>query len=390
MKVAWIAVNVALLAVLGVFFNRDVYSRLGPAATLYVDRLRSDALIKEESRSELSTYYEDLLFEGGSIKGYLARRYEGYNYSLDEWDPFDGDDSPHWQPTDDLRVLGPKPSQVVMLDRIAHTFNSIGLRDREYPPVPADDTYRIVMLGASNLMAHGIPDGKGFEAQIEDSLNAEPVGPWKAFEILNFGYDSYTEVKNLVQIDQGDVFPLRPRLVVIITHSIHDFWEWDFIDLVSREQYAQIGYPYLIDLGKKLRSEHRRQLRDSERDDVVRWAYGELRARCAAASVKCVAVGIPLPNSLSDPKRLEERMNLIRSTGMPVISLHRSLEGRDLVELQREPWDDLHLNLEGHRIVAHDLYRALLEHDAEFGLGLRVRPSEPLVTAGSGGRAVRP
>jgi hypothetical protein len=382
-KTAFITVNLVLLAVLGVAFNRDVYSRLGPTATRYVDRFRSDAMIKEESRAELSTYYEDLMFEGGSIKGYLARRYEGYNYSLDEWDPFDGDDSPHWQPTDDLRVLGPKPSQVVMLDRIAHTFNSMGLRDREYPARPAPDTYRIIMLGASNLMAHGIPDGKGFEALLEDTLNAEPVGPWKHFEILNFGYDSYTEVKNLVQIDKGLVFPLQPRLVVFVTHSIHDFWEWDYVDLVSRDQFAQIGYPYLVDFGKQLVAEDRRQLTDAERDSVVVWVYHELLDRCRKASVPCLAVGIPLPNSMSDPERLAARMNLIRSTGMPVISLHRSLDGRDLVELQREPWDDLHLNAEGHRIMARDLHRGLLAEDAEFGLGLRAPAPEPLVTAGA-------
>src|SRR5437762_12712529 len=66
------------------------------------------------------------------------------------------------------------------------TSNSLGMRDREYQKAKPANTYRIVLLGASNDMSTGVKDNQTYENLVEDTLNSRvPDARYPRDEVLN-------------------------------------------------------------------------------------------------------------------------------------------------------------------------------------------------------------
>ena len=69
------------------------------------------------------------------------------------------------------------------------------MRDREYQKAKPANTYRIVLLGASNDMGTGVKDDQTYENLVEDTLNSRvPDARYSRYEILNLSVaaDSYS------------------------------------------------------------------------------------------------------------------------------------------------------------------------------------------------------
>ena len=47
------------------------------------------------------------------------------------------------------------------------------MRDQDYERSPPPNTFRIALLGPSNVMGWGVGDGETFEALVEERLNRE-------------------------------------------------------------------------------------------------------------------------------------------------------------------------------------------------------------------------
>jgi hypothetical protein len=70
-------------------------------------------------------------------------------------------------------------------------ISSAGLRDREYEPTAAPNTWRLAAIGDSITYGSGVPQEAGFSAQLEALLDARRTDTAPRIEVLNFGVPGY-------------------------------------------------------------------------------------------------------------------------------------------------------------------------------------------------------
>jgi hypothetical protein len=94
--------------------------------------------------------------------------------------------------------------------RHAFTTNSAGLRGaKEYAPIKPAGTYRIIVLGDSVALGHGVGDEETFAALLERALT--PIRPT---EVLNLGVSGYGTAEELIQLRHVGL-SYQPDLVVL-------------------------------------------------------------------------------------------------------------------------------------------------------------------------------
>jgi hypothetical protein len=103
--------------------------------------------------------------------------------------------------------------------------NKIGLRGRDVQLPPANDSFRILMLGDSFTMGKGVADDKTFSAILENSLRKND----KTVDVLNGGVDSYSPILSYFQLTR-DLKNLQPDLVIL---------NFDMSDLVQETAYRK-------------------------------------------------------------------------------------------------------------------------------------------------------
>lgn len=83
---------------------------------------------------------------------------------------------------------------------VFHT-NSLGYRTPEVAPKKPEGTYRIVMLGSSNTMGHGVNDDEAYPRHLERWLN-ERVGPKRRVEVVNLAVSGDSPTRRLERLRQ--------------------------------------------------------------------------------------------------------------------------------------------------------------------------------------------
>ncbi len=95
-------------------------------------------------------------------------------------------------------------------------INSMGLRDRELPPVPAADAFRVLVLGDSMVFGLGVEQDQTLPAHLSRLLS-----PHEAINAGVFGYNLRQEISLLRDVGIG----YRPGLVVsCFVHNDIDNW----------------------------------------------------------------------------------------------------------------------------------------------------------------------
>ena len=94
---------------------------------------------------------------------------------------------------------------------VPFTTNSLGLRDREYPPSKPEGVFRILMLGDSFTEGAGLPIEETVAKRAERLLNATCSG---AYEVVNAGTGSYSPILEYLQLKRLGL-ALEPDLVVL-------------------------------------------------------------------------------------------------------------------------------------------------------------------------------
>lgn len=94
---------------------------------------------------------------------------------------------------------------------VVYEVNADGFRDRAFVRDPADDAFRLLVLGDSIAFGYGVALERTFAKQLEHRLRAAAPAP--SFEVLNLGvsgYNPYTEAALLEDVGLG----YRPDLVL--------------------------------------------------------------------------------------------------------------------------------------------------------------------------------
>jgi hypothetical protein len=101
--------------------------------------------------------------------------------------------------------------------------------------------------------------------------------------------------------------------------------------------------------------------------EILLWTYGRVVEVSEAHDILPVWIFMP---TLEDPLHAEEIVHLTalaRQSGFIVLDLSHAYDNQDPDSLVVAYWDK-HPNAKGHRLIAEDLYRKLLENEGRISL----------------------
>ena len=102
--------------------------------------------------------------------------------------------------------------------RVNLTISKQGIRDREYGP-KAPGEYRIVMIGDSYTMGHGLPAEAMISRRLKELLVSE--NPARRVEVINCGVGGYAPWQERLFLRERG-FPLDPDLVIVQLFPAND------------------------------------------------------------------------------------------------------------------------------------------------------------------------
>lgn len=259
--------------------------------------------------------------------------------------------------------------------------NRWGMHDRDYEQGKPDSTYRIALVGPSDVMGPGVLAPETFEALVESRLNDQHAGHrFRGYEILNFGVAAYTLPQQTAMVHER-VLGFQPDLVIMTLHPVSDPPALIRYLVSAVQRGVNIPDPELQSIIKQAGI-------DSTMSDAVAkrqiWPHFEAIMRWSVRHVARVTRdrGTPLAlmvvDAITESSPAEQQ--LIRyadSLGLAIIDLrdaHKNHDARTLVLAE----NDRHPNKLGHRLLADALYRRLIALGDTLGLGLdpAIQPSQ--------------
>jgi hypothetical protein len=267
----------------------------------------------------------------------------------------------------DFRLIELNPSVSGVLSGAVATTNPWGMRDREYSMAKPEDTYRIVLAGASHELGMGVKDDETFENLVEDRLNQEREGvPYMRYEILNLSIGAASLFQKLARIEQIG-FDFEPDAVILsvyvndrnfilphLSRTLREGFEppreyLEYLTQVFRKAGVHAGMPDLV-----VQSRLRPYI-----PEMYEWVFRRFAEQCAQRGIRALAVYRPNPQQLLETPEYLELLQLTRSAGLQLIDLSGafdSVEDRDTLVLAS--WDT-HTNARGHQLLADALYDRL-------------------------------
>src|SRR6266480_2772268 len=119
-----------------------------------------------------------------------------------------------------LKEIVPSVSAVIAGAPI--TSNHLGMRDREYEKIKPANTYRIVLLGASNDMGWGVKNDQTYENLVEDTLNSRvPDARYSRYEILNLSVAADSILQRVLRLEQ-EGFEFQPDAAILSLSAVDE------------------------------------------------------------------------------------------------------------------------------------------------------------------------
>ncbi|MGB8330059.1 MAG: hypothetical protein WCE62_08010, partial [Polyangiales bacterium] len=365
---AWIreairpTVTMALLLMVGI---EGIYTEFGPRVATFIQPLRSGQLSRLDNAALDRGYYEDLL----RVNRFNSQLWEVYSQKPKNFlDVNFGALKRHIGGFVGTELI---PSFVASTDYGPITVNRWGMRDKDYERVPPPGTYRIALLGPSNVMGWGVGDGQTFEALVEDRLNHEPArgGPAR-YEILNLGVPGYKPPQQLVALERALDF--SPNAVFYVAVGREPSQSALHLAAIVRQRIA-IPYPELDVLVTKAGlapdMDETTILRRLEplHDEVLSAVYKRIVDECRRREIVPVWIFLPQVRKGTWEEETPVAMRAARDAGFVMIDMGNVYEGQDLAALRVADWDQ-HPNARAHRLIARRLYDELQAQDnAVFG-----------------------
>jgi hypothetical protein len=344
--------SLVLLVVLAAAGLPQVYSRFGSDASNIILSLRSDQLSRVDAASLQRGYYEDLT----RVDRFNSQLWEVYSKKPLNWLDVTGSGLTRF--TGDFRGTELMPSYQSRTSFSVITTNRWGMRDREYELKPPPETFRIAMLGASNVMGWGVEDDETFDTRFEELLNSHLVDDrWQRFESLNLGVPGYHPLQQLPTLEKA--FAFEPDAFYYIAtgrelsrgaHYLAQYViEGGALPYPALQQIADAaGLAEATDLSDGLR-----RLRPLQ-GELLNWLYQELIAQGAAHGVQGVFVFLPQLERGTWEEETPDTISMARKAGFHIIDmsdLYHGIEG----ELAIAEWDN-HPNARGHQLIAERLF----------------------------------
>jgi hypothetical protein len=332
-----------------------------PASKGLIARLHNDVLNARDLNQQRRGYYEELD---------VGRR--------DNWGWQDVEEPGGWskgrkaffKQRSDFLLSDVVPSMSTVLGGVACTSNSLGMRDREYQKAKPVNTYRIVLLGASNDMGTGVKDDQTYENLVEDNLNSRiPDARYSRYEILNLSVAADSILQRVLRLEE-EGFEFQPDAVILSVTAVDE----QFITSQLRKAllrgiepsgaYGDIVQSVIRRAGVNgkmpaVMIERRLQPYVTE---LCTWSFQRFAQQCAQHGVRPIVMYRPAPVDFSglETAGRTRTLELARAAGLEVIDLSPAFDSvADRSTLILAKWDD-HTTALGHRLLANKLYEGII------------------------------
>jgi len=267
-----------------------------------------------------------------------------------------------------LRDLAPSMSTI--LGGVPCTSNSLGLRDREYNKLKPVNTYRIVLLGASNDMGTGVKDDQPYENLVEDTLNSHvPDTRYSRYEILNLSVAADSILQRVLRLEQ-EGFQFQPDAAILSLSGVDEQFVAshlrkaliqgiepspgyrEAVQSVVRRARVNGGMPAVM-IERRLQPYY---------TELCRWSFQRFAQQCAQRGVRPIVIYRPAPADFSglESAGRSKMLGMARNAGLEVIDLSPAFDSvTDRSSLILAKWDD-HTTPLGHRLLAEKLYQGLV------------------------------
>jgi lysophospholipase L1-like esterase len=379
-----VAVMIALIA-----FDFIPLSRNGNAALRAVELTRRTAktrgLSAEARENATAGYYQELLNGASGVVTKTPARLDQFvggrrvDTGAPRLEEMDANIAPVNDYRHDFLIYRPRPNLDLHDPRfknVRELTNSRGLSDQEYPDVPAQGTWRIVLLGDSMARALGVEPGGGFEPRLETYLNDHDTTPTvRHFEILNMGVSGYrlTQIVDLA-LEEAPRYKPNSYVVVVSWLTVARKWglhlaqlvdegidpKYDFLRQVVRDSGLKKGdsastaearlAPYML--------------------PTFQWAMRQIKQKADAEGATMAVILTPHLKGIGS---YEGDFGPVRAAlakeGIPVADLLDAFDGVDTATL--DVGDGLHPNADGHRMLFELLYKRI-KQDSKLSSVFRV------------------
>ncbi len=332
-----------------------------PATKGLIARLHNDVLNARDMNQQRRGYYEELD---------VAR--------MDNWGWHDAEEPEGWaagkeaffRKRSDFLLREIVPSVSTVLGGAPVKSNRLGMRDREYEQIKPANTYRIVLLGASNDMGWGVKNDQTYENLVEDNLNSRvPDARYSRYEILNLSVAADSILQRVQRLEQVG-FEFQPDAVILSVTAVDD----QFIASSVRKALIQgiepyPGYREVVESvvgrahvnGKMPAVMIERRLQPYAAE-LCEWSFQRFAQQCAQRGVRPLVIYRPAPADFSglESAARSKILGFARTAGLEVIDLSPAFDSvADRSSLILAKWDD-HTTVLGHRLLADELYKGLV------------------------------
>ncbi len=345
--------------------------RMGPEYNGVVMLVQDTRLNRRDRSLQQRGYYENL-----DVARFDTRAWDAGVEKPKDWLEFT--DTQMYMARPDFMVGDNRPStHVPSLKGKPATINSWGMRDQEYTLAKPAGTFRIALLGPSDVIGSGVADGETFEAVLERRLNAEIAGKrYRGFEILNFAIPAIGMLQQLFVLQERGL-SFQPDLVIATAHAQDARVMELHLKKVVDSGYA-VPYPFvrqiLQDAGVQPGMEEGRfqQLMRPFRQELFDSTYAYLAA--AARPTGRAPILLLLRPPTDDIEPMVETRDAAAKAGFDIIDLTRGVypvaaEPGYMIA----PWD-YHPNAEAQKLIADHLYEALRQRESTLQLGFPGTP----------------
>jgi hypothetical protein len=339
----------------------SVAIRAIPGFKNVVARLHGDVLNTRDMDQQRRGYYEELDVGG-----------------MDNWRWQNAEEPEDWgkgrkaffRERSDFLLKDLVPSTSTVLGGAPCTSNSLGMRDREYQRAKPANTYRIVLLGASNDMGTGVKDDQTYENLVEDRLNTRvPDERYSRYEILNLSVPADSILQRVLRLEQ-EGFQFQPDAAILSVTAVDEQFMASQIrtalirGIEPSPDYREVVQPIVrrahVD-GKMPAVMIERRLQPYF-TELCRWSFQRFAQQCAQRGVRPLVIYRPAPMDFSglESTGRSKLLGMAKAAGLQVIDLSPAFDSvTDRSSLIVAKWDD-HTTALGHRLLADELYKDLV------------------------------
>lgn len=266
---------------------------------------------------------------------------------------------------DDIRIVVGKPNVKFIFKDMPYSSNSLGIRDKEYTKIPAENTIRTAVLGGSYVNGSGVGDDDVFDQILEMKLNE--FQSEINYEIINLGNPGFDLIQCIYDFEAKKAEQLNFDNLIYISHGI-DMYK-NIRTLVNiYTSGIELPYKFLREIIRKsgvsksmLPSDIFRAL-EPYGTELVFESYKYLYEYCQAKNIKPIWMFWPTtakhPYVNDFPEEIAEIVRELNYTRISLDDVYKGIEPRKLFVSPV----DRHPNQLGHSLVADTLFKIITEN----------------------------